>query len=217
MPFSDWRLKPQTLNSFRILIVAAAILAIIMLFFDPAISLALFIVVLLCILLDVAILYPSIGGRERRSFAVQKWVKGISAGVSPLRIEPSFKTLDGEKQVFPLTPCYLEVRTPVTWKYYPRDVIITNKRILIGFLTNFLISRKESFGQFNLWGPDAEKNLLMEAPSTLLGGNSRIGKISAGTSEGEDYLEINIDYAMPTSIKLFHPKSKDIAKLFNKK
>jgi len=119
--------------------------------------------------------------------------------------------------VFPLTPCYLEVRTPVTRKYYPRDVIITNKRILIGFLTNFLISRKESFGQFNLWSPDAEKNPLMEAPSTLLGGNSRIGKISSGTSEGEDFLEINIDYAIPTSIRLFHPKSKDIVKLFNKK
>lgn len=130
-----------------------------------------------------------------------------------MKINTEFELVPDEKILFPITQVLIYKTRFLGYTMFPRDVIITNKRILIGVLNSVLF--EENFGEFNLW----HKNYSISdsTPSTkeltnLLGGNVNIKDIIL--DKNKKYVEIQVEFIFDTKIKIHHPNASEIYKIF---
>jgi hypothetical protein len=174
---------------------------------------AIFVVMMLCTVLLMAMnLYSAARSGGFRKAMEESWKKSKSV----MDVDPSLELGPGERIVFPATQCYIKESGGVSYGEYPRDVIVTNRRIVPGFYTSILIfEQKETFGQMNFWHPkigQIPKTSVLDA----LGANTVIKTISCGSDKDGDYVDLQLDYAIPNSFRIYHPEAKRIFGLFSK-
>jgi len=201
---------PNALNIFAFLAVLAFILSLV---FLSQVQMGLLVLAAASLVLS-AVIYYRMSLREKQEYAFEWWA--FHRDWSKLQVDPSFELVKGEKVIFPMTTCYVRMKSAYTWKYYARDVIVTNKRILLGFLTSLLLVNKETFGQANFWSPGLKKVPISSPMTGFLGGNSRIREISYGSEDGIPFLRFEVDYPLPNSITIYHPRSAEIYALFQR-
>jgi hypothetical protein len=134
----------------------------------------------------------------------------------------NYSLLPGEKVLFKLTPCYIETFSPMSFSFYPRDIIITNLRVLVGFTSSFLIMQTETFQDFNLWKPSLKKapkyKGFLGPVGSVLGGNMVLSKVSLGKHPKlGDYVNLQAKYVGNVEVHIFHPESKKVVTEFLKK
>ena len=106
-----------------------------------------------------------------------------------------------------------------TW--LSKNVIVTNQRIVIGFVDVVDVPNKK-VGWINLWYPE-----IKEIPKTttssfflgsglldrLLGGNTKIKDIAFGASYGKYFFIVRPTIWFPIFLKVYHPDAEKIASL----
>tara|TARA_Y100000310_G_scaffold337781_1_gene425767 strand:- start:1266 stop:1796 length:531 start_codon:yes stop_codon:yes gene_type:complete len=156
----------------------------------------------------------------------KKWTKSFNLmwwnflrKKSIIRVNSKFKLIPNEKIIIPMFSCYIVGKSPLSYNYFPRDVIVTNKRILIGFYTwPFL----ESFGNVNLWyesvkSPKSKK--INKKVIRWMGGDSHIKKIYLNNDKkmGSN-IKIELDYAKGIfSLTVYTKNAKKIYEIISKK
>lgn len=129
------------------------------------------------------------------------------------KIHPKFDLVKGEQIIFPMEKCHIIGKTATSYSEYPREVIVTNKRILVGLR---VFGLRVVFGKSNFWHKDAKD--IPSVPTEILGGNAKIKKIEYGKDENGEYVNIIPEKysAIGARIKIYHPKAKKIFEIFSK-
>ena len=149
--------------------------------------------------------------KERRASWLEKWEHNKRTGM--VLVDENLKLVKGEKIVFGLTPCYIEGYS-VGFTHYPRDIIVTDRRIAIGFTVAALPPIKESFGKMNIWFSERLKEN-ESGELGLLGGDSVPSSVKINDKNGEKALDVEIKHG-PLSVlyRIYHPKAAQIEELF---
>jgi hypothetical protein len=137
-----------------------------------------------------------------------------------IKADDSFPLAPGERIVMPLTPCVIQM-SDLSWM--TRDVIVTNKRVLVGFLFTPLL---EIFGTRNYWfvGDIPELESRYPLINLLSGGDYSVSRIGAGSQNlVGDFLELFYGVSLPlgappwpSKVTIYHPRAKEIRDLFAK-
>ncbi|MEM2137566.1 MAG: hypothetical protein QW568_00575 [Candidatus Anstonellaceae archaeon] len=154
--------------------------------------------------------------KSRRDFSLWQWTFWRKF----ITIDQNFKMIKSERIVVPLTPCLVRSSvwflTSISVGEGPKDIIITNRRIVMPFL---IFGVKEVFGEFNLWHPEIGK--VPETPSRTWGirqflkGDVPIKKISLGV---EGALEIEVaGSGFKAKYLIYHPRAAEIYRIFSNK
>ncbi|MFH1394400.1 MAG: hypothetical protein ABIH29_05990 [Candidatus Micrarchaeota archaeon] len=148
--------------------------------------------------------------KERIDGYMRDYRKWKESHLFRLETNESFDLAEGENIVIGMRPCHIKW-PPVKRgrRGMVREVAVTNKRILVG---SIFITR-QSFGSINFWGmgldPSGEKDLL----NSGLRRNFTITEIRYGETDGMPHIDIRTsNYHWKT--RIFHPRAKEIAKLF---
>ncbi|MCX6777957.1 MAG: hypothetical protein NT157_03655 [Candidatus Micrarchaeota archaeon] len=133
-----------------------------------------------------------------------------------LKVEPEFEKVEGERVLIPLCFCVIRMFGLASMSYEPRDVAVTNKRILIGFVA---FGVRESFGDANLWHPSITNPPKVEskyrAISLLLGRDLRIDSIILG-KDRESVKIIAFYKFLPALFEIYHPRAREIYEIFSR-
>ena len=134
-----------------------------------------------------------------------------------MEINEKFGMIKGEKTVFPLTPCIIVERASFSYKSFPRDVIITNRRIVLGFYLSLLFfKQKETFGTMNIWYIKPKSVPLGEGLGALSGmGERTVKKISSAKDDYGPFITVDLETMPASSFKIYHPNAKEICALFS--
>jgi hypothetical protein len=159
--------------------------------------------------------YFLISDRDRVEFAIQRWEKVKESGWN--KTNPDFKLVKGEKIAIPLTAAVIKTKNITSFRIYPRDIIVTNKRILIGFKW---FGMKQTFDEMNLWHPGIGDNPEYEGRLPFgeqLGGNSKIWGVELKEvldKKGPydwDSVKLSLKYGpVPISFTIYTPHAKRI-------
>ena len=184
-----------------------------------------FIVVFVVTALNMATFFLFFRGKDERRIMLEGWESMKKGNLFTLgkamEINDSFEKIPGENIVFPLTPCFYSAVQALSFTKTVRDVIVTDKRILIGFHTSIPLLQKETFGNANLWRSDVPEIPKMSSSiAKILGGDSKISKISyEERKEGAEtagFLKVSVSSgALWADIDIYHPKAKEICGLFS--
>lgn len=171
-----------------------------------------------------------IGRPDGRRLALDswEWLKhwnwfGLTKG---MKIDTGFQMIPEEKIIFKSIPCFLRLRSGLSFSTTARDVIITNKRILIGFHISIFWYQKESFGEMNLWRSNLANIPTVAFTSSLgsltnfLGGNSRINDMAYVEKHEKGgvigILKLRLSSGMlKSNVELYHPNAQEIFKVFS--
>jgi hypothetical protein len=129
------------------------------------------------------------------------------------KVEPELKLVAGEEIVHPLSPAYLRM-SAAGYSFMPRDIIITNKRVAIGFN---VLGAKEVFGEMNLWRPSMAKIPSVEKKYTgILAflGDGRVKEAKVGRN-GKAALITVTQAGINILVEIFHPRAQEICKLLS--
>lgn len=151
--------------------------------------------------------------RKKLSRLGYKWNKGAFG----VEVDKEFELMKCEKIILPMTEAYVIGKSVASYSEYPREVIVTNMRILIGLYANLLFYRRVTFGEFNFWHKDA-KNIPSTA-ANLLGANEKIKNIEYGRDkERGGYVKLvpGKFSAIGYSFKIYHPQAKKVFDIFSK-
>ena len=134
-----------------------------------------------------------------------------------IKVESDFNKIDGEKIVIPMSPAVIYNQSPTSSGFFIRDIIVTNKRILIGFLVSFIFINTEKFGNLNFWY-DKQTDIKKDNLLKILGSDSVIKEISYHQDKQRgDYIIIKPDFLkLPIYYKIFHKDAKKIYDLAQK-
>lgn len=138
--------------------------------------------------------------------------------------------LPNEKRLSKSNLCLIKGITPIGYSVFPRNVVVTNLRITLGFLNTLSFFSKgkmeEKMGFMNLWNPSIKKipdikndvyNLKSNSGlMNFLGANTKIKDISYGTNSKGDFIIIR-PVGFPVYFKFNHPDAKLIYNSFNQK
>jgi hypothetical protein len=156
-------------------------------------------------------LAPSFG--MNRKDWVARLISNFSKGKQKLGLKlGSYKPLPGEKELFQMTPCYVELGTT----HYVRDVIVTNFRIIGGYTSTYLVGAKEIFS-VNLWHSELAG---LPKYNDKLGGDAVTGsgvikEISLERDESlGQYLRIKSSSMLIGHFSIYHPESERIFRIF---
>lgn len=130
-----------------------------------------------------------------------------------MKINTEFELIPEEKILFPITPVLIHKSRFLGYTMFSRDVIITNKRILIGVLNSVLF--EENFGEFNLWHKNysiSDSTPSAKELTNLLGGNVNIKNITL--DKDKKYVEVQVEFIFDTKIKIYHPNASEIYGIF---
>jgi hypothetical protein len=125
----------------------------------------------------------------------------------------SYTLLPGEKELFQMTPIYVELGTT----HSVRDVIVTNFRIIGGYTFTYLVGATETFS-VNLWHSDLAR---LPEYNDKIGGDAMTGsgvikEITLGRDESlGDYLRIKSSSMLIGHYSIYHPESEKIFRIFS--
>ncbi len=153
-----------------------------------------------------------------------------------LNVDSNFEILQGENIIIPLTPCLYIHRSPINYAENIRDIIVTNKRILIGFYTSIPPYKKklfqEIFGVLNFWHPKIQNIPLMEKNIPFIGKLFRskiIRRLMVGDFKIKDvFYELDskrgpgvimqiLLWKIPIYYSIYHPRAREIYDFFKHK
>jgi hypothetical protein len=164
-----------------------------------------------------------------------------------MKVDDSFEMLPGEKVIIPISPAYMwhfkkGFEDESFWGYKfsgaVLDIMVTNRRIIIGRILGFNLSRfgfpiftDEVFGMENYWHPGCKKILGKESDSIYYGryqgiitGDKKTShnkRLRSITYSEDDLLgpyvkiERDSEYQTMRDLYLFHPKAKGIHGIFS--
>ena len=150
---------------------------------------------------------------QKISFAILKKIDN--------NIETILELFSGEQIIFNKKPCLMAGITFFGRTWLSKNVIVTNQRIVIGFVDVVDVPNKK-VGWINLWYPE-----IKEIPKTttssfflgsglldrLLGGNTKIKDIAFGASYGKYFFIVRPTIWFPIFLKVYHPDAEKIASL----
>ena len=149
--------------------------------------------------------------KERRASWLEKWERNKRTGM--VVVDENLKLVKGEKVVFGITPCYVEAYLG-GFSHFPRDIIVTDRRIAIGFTVAALPPIKESFGKMNIWLSESLKEN-ESGELGLLGGDSVASSMKIDVKDGEKILNVGVKRGpLNASYVIYHPKAEQIEQLF---
>ena len=153
--------------------------------------------------------------KPQRKSLVERWEQMKKDMVN---VKPEFEMVKGEKIIVPLSPAYIRSFGLATLKYSARDLVVTNKRILIGFSN--VIGFKETFGEMNFWHPETTEIPKVKSEMGFLndplGGNTKINTIFL-SKNGESVKIILYWGPLPFLFEIYHPQAKKIYEIFSTK
>ncbi|MCX6771258.1 MAG: hypothetical protein NTX79_04340 [Candidatus Micrarchaeota archaeon] len=148
--------------------------------------------------------------------AYTMWMFAKMKGVGWYKVEPELELAPGEEITYPISAAYIRMSGfALGYSAMPRDIIITNKRVAVGF---DILGIREVFGEMNLWQPSLKEIPNMkkengEIPSLF--GNS-IVKEAMLSKDGKAALVTASQAKISILIEIFHPKAKEIVELLGK-
>jgi len=130
-----------------------------------------------------------------------------------MEADPYFAAVPGEKTAAPMATCFIRVAGPGVRHEYARDVIVTDRRVLIGSLPDVFVFQKETFGQVNLWRAGTASVPKNESPfGDLMMKGARIGEEAEG-GERSEYVEVELEGMVPLTYSIYHPESRNVCGL----
>jgi hypothetical protein len=214
--------KSRVIRLVQMLSFLSVLLFFVSLLFIRSMFAIFFLITAAIILFSFLLYYVWLRGSEKRLLMLTSWEdmkKQTLYGILPkMQIDESFSLTENEKILFPLTPCFYSGRAPFSSNQTVRDVIVTNKRILLGFHTSFISINKESFGSANLWfssTPNASAEDLLTKSITSAVSNVKIEEFAyKEAKEGDEAVGfLRLTYKrgpVNVDMDLYHPKSKQI-------
>jgi len=130
------------------------------------------------------------------------------------KVDTALEMVPGEKITFPVSPAYIRMSRLAGYSAMPRDIIITNMRVAIGF---DYFGIKEVFGELNLWRPGlkaipkTKKKYADMAPF----GDVAVKEAVLG-KDGKSALVTVLQMNMNIMMEIMHPKAKEIVELLGK-
>lgn len=132
-----------------------------------------------------------------------------------------FKPVENETILFPITPCFITTRGVLSFSKSAGDVIVTDKRIVLGYQA-FII---ETFS-ISMWHRDAKPTGGWGIPFGKYY-KQKIESISLGADASEPslgkYAEIKTTFpkllgymGVPITMRIYHPEAEGIAGHFSK-
>jgi len=170
------------------------------------------IILFILILIYIAFVRSS---KERKDFLLGEWSEFKKTG--HVKISGDLKLVKGEKVIFGITPCYIEASS-IGFSYFPRDIIMTDRRIAIGFTEAiFFLPIKESFGMMNIWYSEKLKENESGAMGAVLGGDSVASMVKINEKDGEKILDVEVKFGpLNTHYRIYHPYAAQIEELYRK-
>ncbi len=151
-------------------------------------------------------------GEDRRQLLGVLW----RTEQTVLHTDTTFDRIHGERVVIQRTPVLL--RAMGAKAEFPGDVIVTNKRILFGVVSDALMSQR--FGSVNAWHPEV-RDIPASAQtflSRLFNDNARIRHVSPCETDRNAATCVRIDVDKSPwgqSFLLYHPQAKTIIETFS--
>ena len=147
--------------------------------------------------------------------AFTMWMFTKMKNIGWYKVDPALELAPGEKITCPMSAAYIRMSRFGGYSVMPRDIIITNMRVAMGF---DFFGIREVFGEMNLWQPS-----LKAIPKTkqryadILGtfGNA-VMKGAVLSKDGKAARITASQAGMDTLIEIFHPKAREIAELLGK-
>jgi len=131
------------------------------------------------------------------------------------KVDPELELASGEKITYPVSAAYIKMSGFVGYSVMPRDIIITNKRVAVGF---DILGIREVFGEMNLWQPSLKEIPKMKKENgeiSILFGNSVV-KEAVLSKDGKAARITTPRAGINVLIEIFHPKAKEIVELLGK-
>jgi len=143
------------------------------------------------------------------------WMFTKTKDIGWYKVDPALDLAPGEEVIHPISAAYIRISGLAGYSVMPRDIIITNMRVAIGF---DIFGIREVFGEMNLWQPSLKTiphikkrnaeplNLFGDAvvKEAVLSKDCKAALITASQAK------INI------LLEIFHPKAREIVELLGK-
>lgn len=192
---------------FALIFILFALFAISFFFFGMPAFIALFVCLFFLMLLNFIVDYVTNG-----AFALWKFSKMKELGW--YKVEPDLELVAGEKILYPLAPAYVRM-SAAGYSFMPRDIIITNKRVAMGF---DVFGVKEVFGEINLWQvgmsaiPQTKKKITGGVLAPL--GSVKVKEAKLNKSGKAVLITVN-QLGISILIEIFHPKAREICEILS--
>lgn len=133
-----------------------------------------------------------------------------------LKVSSSFELIPDEQIIFPMETCTIMMAGPVGFSIFTRDVIVTNRRILLGVLMSVMgpLWRRETF--MSLWHPQIRE--LCEKRSIQVPSGTKIERVELGKDKmGKKFVKFRIPAIifLKTNVRIYHPKAGEIPGIFS--
>jgi hypothetical protein len=130
-------------------------------------------------------------------------------------VDSELELAPGEEITCSISPAFVRMTGLAGYSTMPRDIIITNRRVAVGF---DVLGAREVFGEMNLWQPSLKKIPKMKKKySEIL---SPLGEImvkeAVMSKDGKAALITASQAGISILIEIFHPKAKEIVELLGK-
>jgi hypothetical protein len=157
------------------------------------------------------IAYLTLGSRNNKAFS-----KTMDRVIFSPRNQ--IELILNEKILMEESPCIIEGTSITSSSRFPRHIIVTNFRIIIGFLNSipllFKGKMEEKMGFMNLWQPGIGKipdirtnNGFLDAMGKILGANTRIVDMAYGVNRGGKFVIVRPRFWIPMYFTFYHPKA----------
>lgn len=147
--------------------------------------------------------------KDSKEYWLEKWEYDKKIG--KVKVDENLRVVEGEKVIIGLTPCYVEAYSIGGFRYYPRDIIVTDRRIAVGFFSLF----NESFGKMNIWFSERLNGSESGELLGLLGGDSVASSMKIIDTNGKKNLKAEVKHGpLNITFMIYHPNAERIEKLF---
>jgi len=142
------------------------------------------------------------------------WIFDKTKQAGWYKVDTALEMVPGEKITFPVSPAYIRMSGLAGYSAMPRDIIITNMRVAIGF---DYFGIKEVFGELNLWRPGlkaipkTKKKYADMAPF----GDVAVKEAVLG-KDGKSALVTVSQMNIKMQAEIYHPKAREIVELLGK-
>jgi hypothetical protein len=124
--------------------------------------------------------------------------------------------LEGDERILvPLTTCFGS--RAHDYRLSVMDVIVTNRRVALGYDGIFSLYFNVVFGKINYWYKDVPPKEGFDAIKSLFGGDFRINRLSYEPDDSGGFVALFIPLnGMLFPLRLWHPRAKEIYDLIPK-